>query len=135
MGLSVVGTGDGSGKAIFSSLSSLLLKEIRLVLPSLPPLSVLPNPSFPLLELSLGKNYHKISSKGSGKKVTQEEKVLLIDLQDPQSIQSLLCVGGVVLVTLGLYFYYKRSEKKLRSQLEKPRDGIEGRYRMIGFSR
>lgn len=85
-----------------------------------------------LLELNLLKT--KVSSKAK-KKESQEPKILLVDLHDPQSIKSLLCVGGVVLATLGFYFYYKQSEKRFRSQLEKPRDGIEGSHRMIGYSR
>ena len=94
--------------------------------------------SFPFFALTLLPEFSLLKTKVSSeadKKESQEPKILLVDLHDPQSIKSLLCVGGVVLVTVGFYFYYKQSEKRFRSQLEKPRDGIEGSYRMIGYSR
>lgn len=59
----------------------------------------------------------------------------LIDLKNPNSLRSLLYVSCVVLLTISLYVYYKRKEKKIREKLEKPRDIIEGRYRMVGYSR
>lgn len=59
----------------------------------------------------------------------------LINFENPDSLRSLLCVSFVVLVTICCYFYYKRREQKIREKLERPRDGIEGRYRMIGYSR
>lgn len=124
----LVVTGDGSDTTTSCSLSSFQSTGMLWV-PVIPILSLALTL---LLELNLLKT--KVSSKAK-KKESQEPKILLVDLHDPQSIKSLLCIGGVVLVTLGFYFYYKQSEKRFRSQLEKPRDGIEGSHRMIGYSR
>jgi hypothetical protein len=87
------------------------------------------------IELTLGKNSHHFPPHEMKYNPRKKSEISLIDLKNPQSLQSLGCVAIVVLLTVFLFFYFKMFEKKMRGQLESSRDGIEGRYRMIGYNR
>jgi hypothetical protein len=88
------------------------------------------------VELSLGKNSLHRRPPHERKSSQKKSETTLIDFKNSESLQSLGLVAVVVLLTVILYFYYKMMfEKKMRGQLESSRDGIEGRYRMIGYSR
>lgn len=85
-------------------------------------------------KLEKKKDYIKVHSIENIK--TETNPLLsFINLNNPQSIAGIICVLGVIAVTVGLYLKSFKFQQHLRSRLEKPRDKIDVAYRAVGFSR